>query len=494
MVLNGNRRKIIYLLLAIFIFADLGFSFLQHYNQTLDGDMEGGIIPAEDVKPVLSSPLGLRAAFNNETYPNPNRFFSHWIFNRYFNSMPFFLQHFTHPVESVYLSAAIFKTALQLFLLFLLTAAVSGTLNILRLRWIVSAAILTPLLQTNGYRHSMGIIDNSTTYTFFYALPSAFLILFLLPLALKYIYKKEVSFNLIFTLMWILLLFVVCLSGPLNSPALLIIIILFLASMILSVLKRDHFPNTFSGIRNSFSKIPPGLKLVFISAGILSLWALFLSRYNSVDIANQIPVWISYSRLPAGILDLFLNNLGYPLLTVIVMINAFFIAIYGKNEKGNKIITIYKWVGLFILFYVLLLPLGGYRFYRPNVIRFDSIMPVTLSLFLLYGISTVFLLKIFTGFKGIAYLVLIALIMFSFTLADKADFEKNDCEKAALYHIADSKEDIVKLDFDCNVVSWQRIERPQDSEFKAELLKLWRITETKKLFYYNNPTENMDQD
>lgn len=43
-------------------------------------------------------------------------------------------------------------------------------------------------------------------------------------------------------------------------------------------------------------------------------------------------------------------------------------------------INLFKWIGVFSLFYILLLPLGGYRDYRPNVLRHDTILPITLSL------------------------------------------------------------------------------------------------------------------
>jgi hypothetical protein len=477
-------RKLIYILLAFFLLADLSYSFLQHLNQTLDGDMPGGIVPAWDVKPVLSSPLGFRAVLKDTTYPNPNRFFSHWSFKKYFNHAPQLLQKFFHPVESVYLSAAIFKTALQILLLFILAAAVSGNLNIFRLRWMVSAAILAPLLQTNGYRHSMGIIDNSITYTFFYALPSALLILFLLPLVLKYIHKKDFSFNWHFIFLWIPLSFIVCLSGPLNAPALLVIILIFLIYRIHSAYKEQPFHTFPSGIKSAVLNIPTGYSILFIPASILSLWALFLSRYNSVDIANQIAVWISYSRLPAGLIHWLFESIGYPLLIVMLLINYWLTIRYGKNDEANTILKLYKWTVLFIIVYILLLPFGGYRVYRPNVIRFDSIMPVTIGLFFLYGISSVYLIKLLNGVKRNAYLFIIALVMFIYTLADKPKFHKNDCEKAALYQIAGSNELVVKLGYDCNVISWQRIEKPEDSELSAELLMIWRITDRKKLYYY----------
>ena len=41
------------------LLADLTYSFVQHYSMPLDGDMAGGIVPAEDVKPILKDPFGI---------------------------------------------------------------------------------------------------------------------------------------------------------------------------------------------------------------------------------------------------------------------------------------------------------------------------------------------------------------------------------------------------------------------------------------------------
>lgn len=100
-------------IVEIILLADIGYSFLQHLAQPLDGDMAWNIVPANDVKPIFKSPFGLEAILKNKTYPNPNRFFCHWIFREYFLSAPLFLQKFVDPIDSIYLSCAISKTIIQ---------------------------------------------------------------------------------------------------------------------------------------------------------------------------------------------------------------------------------------------------------------------------------------------------------------------------------------------------------------------------------------------
>ena len=163
-------RKFIYSIFFLLLLTDTGYSFLQHYGQPLDGDMPGLIVPSEKIYPVLSSPFGLRAVLKHETYINPNRFFCHWSLREYFLNMPGLLQKIKNPVSSVYLSCAVAKTSIQLALIILLAMLISGTTNVLKMDYIVSALLIAPLFQTNGFRGNMGIIDPSITYTFFLCL------------------------------------------------------------------------------------------------------------------------------------------------------------------------------------------------------------------------------------------------------------------------------------------------------------------------------------
>jgi hypothetical protein len=77
-----------------------------------------------------------------------------------------------------------------------------------------------------------------------------------------------------------------------------------------------------------------------------------------------------------------------------------------------------------------------------------------------------------------------------FTCRDRV-FVFNECERASLYIISNSKEDIVILDNDCSVVGWHPLYTPEESIYYGKLLYLWNITDEVKL-YYNCPqlTEN----
>src|SRR5690606_13892772 len=121
-------KKTLILLIIAFLVADIGYTFLQNYYTPFDGDMAGGIVPDAEVKLILDSPLGLKVFEENIQYPNPNRFFCHWSFYTYFNSFPLFLQNFTNPIDSAYLSCAFAKTLIQVALIFLIALIVSGNI------------------------------------------------------------------------------------------------------------------------------------------------------------------------------------------------------------------------------------------------------------------------------------------------------------------------------------------------------------------------------
>lgn len=479
---NMNKRLLYFLLLALLL-ADIGYSFIQHINQPLDGDMAWNIVPADDVKPIFEHPLGIATILNNQTYANPNRFFCHWIYREYLIKVPLELQKLVNPIDSVYLACAISKIVLQVLLIILLAMAITGTKNMLRTDFMIAAVLVTPLFQTNGYRSYMGIIDPSTTYTFFYALPCAILLLYLLPIILQYYHGQKPSGSLFMKILWIPLAFIVCLSGPLNPG----VVLIFSMLIILTNLAGNYRLSTQQGmikkVTEAITLIPKNYWFYLMPVGLLSLYSLFLGRYNSITIDTMIPLSEMYSKLPAGIYYQFTQNLGFPVLFITLAINMIMINKKYKTAEGKKILNIFKWIGLFALCYFLLLPLGGYRDYRPYILRYDTIMPVTLSLILIFGVSTLFLIRNMPGKQKAWYLPVIAGVLLIYTNADNAGFDKNQCERVALKEISQSNEAVIALKHDCSVLDWRKINNPAESTLNGQLLTIWGITQEDKLYY-----------
>ena len=173
------RRSIIPLIILLVSF-DLGFSFLQYASHPLDGDLAHIVLPSKGYQAVLDHPFGLPVLFEGERYAAPNRYFAHWFMGAYFKSVPHLLQSFFTPMESVYMACAVLKILIHILLLGLLSRFIGLAFSATKQQYWLIVLLLFPLFQANGYTH-FGLIFSSITYTVFYALPLALLLLFFLP-------------------------------------------------------------------------------------------------------------------------------------------------------------------------------------------------------------------------------------------------------------------------------------------------------------------------
>lgn len=476
-------KRIIYFILLVLVIADCIYSFNQFKSTTLDGDMAGGIVPGSDVRNVLESPLGFNAAIYHQTYPNPNRFFSHYIFKAYFSNVPLLLQNNRTPIDSVYLSCAIAKILIQLFLIILLAMNISGTKNFFKLDFIIAAILVIPFFQTHGYQGYMGIIDESTTYSFFYALPLIFLMIYFTPIVDWLFYNRSFSFNLPMRITLLLLACLTCLSGPLNPGVILIITCLVLIVAAYTEYKNSKEEGLFGKINQAISSFPKKYFFFFLPISFFALYSIYIGHYNSISNKNLIPLSELYAKLPAGIYYQFTQKIGFPILFIVLTLNSIFILKLTQDKEGRKILGFLKWTIVFSMIYILLLPLGGYRNYRPNILRYDTILPITIGLIFCFGITSLTLIKTLTKYHLRWYLPLIAIVLFIFTNADAPHFKMNECEKNSLIEISEAKEKIIELKNDCPVLSWKKITRPQDSELNAKLLLKWRIIKEPKLYF-----------
>jgi hypothetical protein len=454
-----------------------------YYTQTLDGDIACNMVPANDVQPILDNPLGIETILNNQTYANPNRFFCHWMYKGYLVSTPLYLQHYVRPIESVYLSTAFAKTGIQIALILLLAIAISGTTNIFKLSFMSAAVLVTPFFQTNGFRDVIGIIDCSITYTFFYALPCVFVVLYFLPMLREFFNGYKLKYPVLMKILWILLAFVVCLSGPLNPGIVLVIAVLLAYYFLKNGLQKSDRPGLFNKLMDAIAAVPKNYWFYMIPVCVLSAYSLFLGQYNSLTIESRIPLMEMYSRLPIGIYNTLTQKLAYPVLIGMIILNSVLISSRFNSDEGSKILRMTRWIVAFSVFYILLLPLGGYREYRHYIVRYDTIMPVTLALIFVYGVSSFYLVKQMASFKKLLYLAALVVVGLIYNTADKHWGDINACERQALEEIAASKENVVELKQDCTVVGWYKIEAPEYSELNARLLVIWGITKEKKLYY-----------
>ncbi|MGB1041303.1 MAG: hypothetical protein ACPGVD_10550 [Flavobacteriales bacterium] len=476
-----NTKRIIYFAMILLLLIDTGYSFWQHQAKPLDGDMAWNSIPDSDVKPVLDNPLGIKAIVQDTTYVNPNRFFCHSFNQHYILNAPLFLQHYFSPINSVYFSMGIARTIIQILLLILLGMFISQSPKFWKWKGILAMFLTVSLFQTNGFNRQMGIVDESTTYAFFYALPLIFLLIYLFPFIYQVYFNKINQIPWVVKLLWIPLAFIVCLSGPLNPGIALVFALLAIIHQLIKLFKSDISVQKRPWL--IFKKIPSAFYFYLTPLVILSLYSLFLGKYNSLTIESQISIPEMYGKMIQGIVPVFFEKLGLPILFIILIFNLIVLKIRKKKTEESKLLTLSNWVLAFCLLYILLLPFGGYREYRQYVMRNDTLLPVIYLLMFLFGITSLHLIHHLKRNFRKGYLLLMFGFIFFYTKSDNENFDKNECEKISLKIMANSIKDVVKLNENCAPLGWFLSQKPEESILQAKLIHHWNITNREILFY-----------
>jgi hypothetical protein len=233
----------------------------------------------------------------------------------------------------------------------------------------------------------------------------------------------------------------------------------------------------------TFQIIPKTYLFFFSLISLLSLYALYIGTNNSIFLGETISISERYARIPKGILSVVTQKIGFPIFLIVIGINILLLRRNIQNNEIKKTLRIFRWIGLFALFYILLLPLGGYKEYRPYILRYDTIMPITLGLIFIYAMSSFQLIKHFNGKSKYLYLALTFVFTFVFSNADKLELNKNACEKLALEKISKSNDKVVSIENDCTVLSWDKITDSTKSALNGKLLKKWKITSDNKQYY-----------
>jgi hypothetical protein len=229
-----------------------------------------------------------------------------------------------------------------------------------------------------------------------------------------------------------------------------------------------------------------GQALLLLSAlALLCLYSLYIGRYN-VENDHSHTLADLYRLLPGGLARYLTYQVGLPLLLSAVAFNAVLLwLLTAPTPARQQVLRSLGWVGLLLGCYLLLLPFGGYRTYRPNLLRNDTALPVILGVFFAYGLSSYFLLTNLRTMRRGAYQVLVCLFGAFFLYQDGQPnpAASNGCERWSLDQLAQAKEPVVELSSDCNVLTWGPIHNPQDSDLQAQMIYYWGITSEKKLFY-----------
>ena len=478
-------NRLLTALLAAFVLLDLALTCWQNYQLPLDGDLAAIVLPAPWYRQVLHDPFGWSVLTQNAVYSGTNRFFAHASMGLYWKTVPGLLQHLTSPINSLYAANALFTTATQAVLLGLLAAYArraaggpAGASGFWR-----AAALLTPLFQTVGFYTQMGVTNRAVTYTFFYALPLALLLILLWPFFRAACAQEPLRPNWLQVLLLLGLMVLIVFNGPVATAT--------AAVLLLGLSLYWAWQNAQTAPRR-LQLNPPGLQwLSWPALGLLAtlaalgLLSLYIGRNNSENTHDH-TLGELYRLLAQGMAQQFTWQPALPVLVALLLLNAWLLRRQVPvSPASQRLLSILRGLGFFALAYLLLLPFGGYRSYRPLLLRNDSILPVTLGVIGIYGASTYFLIEQLQGAGRRRYLTLVGLTAAFFTIADcrLTLREPNDCQRASLEQLAWAPEPVVQLTPQCNVLSWTPITDFHQSEYNAEMLRYWGVTTEKKLYF-----------
>jgi hypothetical protein len=470
-------------LLAVLVLAvltDLVLTYVQYSNLIIDGDLAAIVVPRADYAPVLHDPFGWSMLTTSGWYSAPNRFFSHITLREYCLRVPLLLQAFTTPINSVYMALALCSVSVQALLLYVLGWYATGSRRLSNWRLWLAMALMTPFFQTTGYNGQMSIVDTSFTYTFFYALPLLVLLVLLWPLYRAASQRQSLRVGGVQLVAMLLLIVVLAFSGPIIAG---VVLVLLLGVGLHAVRQRWPQPAAY-WLKN----LPGQAVLLWGWLGALCLYSLYIGRHNTENLMATLPLGQRYQLVPLGIWDELTSKLGLPLLVLGCLANVQLIRRQlPPTAEAQRIVQVLRYLGWFALVYIALLPLGGYRDYRPLILRHDSIVPITLGLVGFYALSSCYLLQQLRGKSVRWYAAAVVLVAFIFTNADRRLIPNNNNsrERQALALLSQAgSAPVVRLPQECTVMSWSPIVRPYESLTNAELLKHWGITKGHTMYYY----------
>lgn len=461
-------KKLIQIAIIFFIIVELIINFLQYYYTPIDGDLVAIALPAEWYSKVLEDPTGLKTISGGELIGGAGRYMAHLTMYTYYHYVPEFLQTFISPIESVYVASAIFKLLTVILLLVAFTLYNKfhfGTKNKI---YLLTPILILPLIQYYGFYDVMRTVDQATTYVFFYLWPVSLFLILYFP-----IYKWISTGGKQRITSWQLALMVpasvyISLDGPLMPP-------LFILAGVFSLLIKW---SSDKNIVHVFKMIQTREVLFLLFTIIFSFYAYYLSTFNveSVPVPGTPDLKSRYLLMLQGIYILLTYDAGLSLLLVYTIILTLILLKsnpkdYEAFKKTHLILIILAMV------YIMLLPLGGYRSYRPYVIRSDTSIPALMILMLIFTQVNFLAIQTFRpGIKRIFSFFLPFLLLIYF-VRDIRIKKGNLCEKEGLEIISNAKTDTVRLNNPCNIMSWEPQTNPYFTHFNSQMLQVWNITD-----------------
>lgn len=493
-------RLVILLLFSGFLVWDLYDSFEFYRHTVIMGDLTAITSPVPGYDTVLKDPLGINVLLTGEAGAGPNRFWAHFLTCTYFDHVPLLLQQLgVPPIDSLYASCALLKLIVQIGLMLVLSKWALGKQSLWSIKGLVMIAFVGSFFLTADTVHrafdvkrSMTIIDNSIVYTIFYACSLLLLMLYLHPFLQRIRGFKAPTFSIGQHLVLLALSIVVSFNGSLNSPVLLLLCpILLLVEWSKHYLQQPSSTAFFKRTSTALQSIPKGILFHFIWIILLNLYSFYLGTFNVENPTNIPTLAERYSLFWDGFYHEYIWNDYHPapigIILVLSLINTGFLLPLLEKAQRNAYLNTLALVLIFIMIYTLLLPLGGYRSYRPLIVRYDVGMPTTVSILFLLFRSSSLLLQQLKGKIQLFYGALLLGLMIFLSIIDRIpNPPSNGCEYACLEQLVESEEQLVVVHH-CPVLSWHVFGSTDGSEsiHAVTVLHRWGILDDPNKRFYN---------
>jgi hypothetical protein len=204
------------------------------------------------------------------------------------------------------------------------------------------------------------------------------------------------------------------------------------------------------------------LKTTLILSWFFGILSYLVNLQNIEGQDSSVTIIMRYGLALKGLFILIFHHIGWAILLLFLYYQ---FKIYSKNNTLKIDKGIIRSVIGFILLYLILIPMGGYRPYRPYIIRYDVIIPISLCVFGMIIYLNQFLVSIKNYSK---ILLLFCLILFGFQFY-KIDRNANQEEKKILAEIENSKNLKIKVSKGSKFLAWDKIEPWQKDDLNKFL-------------------------
>jgi hypothetical protein len=345
------------------ILLDFWHTGLWFSRMQVDPDLSRVAGPTQSYAHVLHDPFGFDGLQTGLRYPGAGRFMAHFTTKVWADyALGWMHVVLADPVRSLYFSLALTAVVVHIGFLVVGCGYLRAYQPMSAKSTIFAAIALSLFVQLASQRFYVGIIDHSMSYTFAYAIPLLVLAAFFLPVYRSLLHRDYVP-SLIVSAALVLVAMYLAFSGPLVQPVVALIGVLLVGAQ---AIRRNRLLVHW--------RLLPGLVVL----AILSAWGMYISQFNS-ESTTSVTIRTRYSLLRHGLFEVLVQpSSPWPLLLASLV---FLYRFVSRSVPGTVRLGLRRHmlagVG-FSVAWLTLLPLGGYRNYRPFVLSSVTLLPVTL--------------------------------------------------------------------------------------------------------------------